>query len=254
MRKYLMVFNLILITLIGLHLPVAISHEVTSEKIEVACTDWPYILIKNDHMSGASYEITKKVFERANLSFDYKIYPWARVYYYGLNKPNFAIGCLERVFWRENHFYWIGPVNPGVYVYFYKMARNPVKINTLFDLTKYRIGVQRGSFYEDFLKNNSFTEQNIVPVTNHFQTLLMLNANRVDFVLMDEATINNLAKEINIERHKFKKELLAYQAQTYLALSKKTPPDVYLLLKKAYQELVDEGEIQKIIEHYFEVK
>lgn len=222
-----------------------------SPEITLACSDWPYMFIKNNDVSGVSYEIAQAIAERTNITFSYEQFPWARLYYYGKTRDNFVIGCLERVYWRENEFYWIGLVNPGANVYFYRLATSPVQISVLHDLRNYRIGVQRNSYYEQFLRDNSFTDENIVPVTSQYQSLLMLKAGRIDFVLMADTIVAGLVSQFNFPAHQLEKAMIAYHLDTYLALSKKSSPELYQQLRDTYLALQKEGKIEQIMQRYY---
>ncbi|MDW6003644.1 transporter substrate-binding domain-containing protein [Vibrio mangrovi] len=230
--------------------PVRAEHQlqepVLQEPVVASCSERTYAYMHNNAIHGISYEVVKAVFERANVPFQYRILPWARIYHYGLHKENFLVACLGKTPEREGHFQWVGAVNNKLDINFYGLASNPVKINSLEEMKKYTIGVLRGSYYEDFLTRNHFPSKSIYAVSSTEQVLLMLNGHRFDFFLLEESTMSIIANSLKISPDKYKKALFAFHAEDYLAFSQQTSPELVKRVRKAYQELAAEGKIQEI--------
>ena len=214
-------------------------------KIEVGCEYYrPYVDKIDGKIVGSGYEIAKKVLEEANVSFVYKIEPWARVYYKGLHKKNYMVGCLGRTKERENKFYWIGPMEKGISLYFWALKDNNKRIKSLDDLKKYKIACIKNTYAEEFLKSAKFPKNGIKVVIYPKQLVLMLKNKRVDFVLINKEQLKEAAKKLNINLSDFKKVFFAFKVQNYLAFSKKTPKEIFEKIKKAYNKLKLKGKIE----------
>lgn len=216
--------------------------------LEVASSDWrPYVYEENGVIKGSAYKIAKDVLDRAGVQFNYRILPWARVYRNGLDKENYLIGGLGRTPKRENLFHWIGPVTVGTDIFFYKLKSNSVQINHIDDAKDYPIGVERDSYYHDFLLLNEFDENNISPVTNPDQLVRMLASNRVPFILLGERRFLKLAEELGLDPALFDRALFAFNVTDNLAFSKNTSAELVKKLRGAYRELVSEGKIRTVL-------
>lgn len=211
--------------------------------ITAALSDWkPYAYKEDKVLKGYAYEIAKSVFERAGISLNYEIWPWARVYKKGLEEKNLMIGGLGRTPKREELFHWVGPVTKGVDVSFYKLKSNSLKIKTLEELKGYKIGVSRGSYNHDYLVLKGH-KSSIFPVVTADQLLSLLQKGRIDFILINSKRLLKEAKAANIALEKFEKVLFAFQAIDYMAFNRKTSLDMIRKLRKAYWELLLEGKI-----------
>jgi len=214
-------------------------------KVEVGCNHYrPFVDEINGKPVGIGYEIAKEVLKKAGIEFEYKVLPWARVYYYGLHKKNYMIGCLGRTAYRENKFYWIGPMEKGVKLYFYALKSNPINLKSVEEAKKYKIAVEKDTYNEQFLTTHNFPKENIKSVIKKIQMLKMLKNRRVDLILLNDKELKAAAKKININPDIFKKVIYVFTVQSYLAFSKNTPKEIVEKVKKAYKELKKEGKIK----------
>lgn len=211
------------------------------EPVALEISEWrPYIYMEDNKPAGHAYEIVEAVFERADIAYDFQIKPWARVYSNGLKKRNYFIPGLGRTPKREDLFQWIAPLNKGVDVYFYKLKNNPVQINNLEEAKQHTIGVERGSYYHDFLEEN-FEEDKINHVSQPDQLLETLVNGRFNFILLEEARVLWVAEKLKIDPDLFEKSLFAFRVQDYLAASLNTDKELVRKLQKAYMELKEEN-------------
>lgn len=219
-----------------------ISIDVYSEgTVALEMSDWrPYVYMENNQPTGLAYVIVKAVFDRANIAYEFKTKPWARVYNNGLNKKNYFIPGLGRTPERELLFQWIGPTTKRVDVYFYKLKSNPIQIKRLEEAKEHLTGVERGAYHQDFLEEN-FPPNKIQEVSRPEQLLRMLLKKRVDFILLEEAVVLKLSEKLDVDPHLFEKSLIAFRVQEYLAASLHTDKALVDQLKKAYVALEKEN-------------
>ena len=195
--------------------------EVFAESpVALESSDWrPYVYMKGEEPAGFSFELVKTVFERADIAYEFSVKPWARVYKNGLTKKNYFITGLGRTFKREKLFQWIGPLTKGVAVHFYKLKTNPIQIRNIEEAKTYLIGVERGSYYQDFIEAH-FTPNKRQLVVAPEQLLKMLMAERVNFILLDEARVLKLSSKLGVDSNLFERSLFAFNVQDYLAAPK----------------------------------
>jgi len=238
--KLLIFFLLLLINSDG---NAAIKNDIQNVIVKVNSSDWrPYVYQENNQFKGSSYDILKVVFDKANLPFNLKIMPWARVYSYGLTKKNRLILGIGRTPKRERLFHWIGPVDKGVKVYFFRLKTNPLNITKLQDVKKYRVGIQRRSYTHEFMIAHSF-EKNIQLTVTQVQLIKMLLNNRLDLVLLPEKEVLEIIKELQLNPNLVEKAHFAFKIVDYMAFSKTTSKPLIEKIKNAYQALNLEGKI-----------
>ena len=221
------------------------AYMLLASEVEVGCSHYrPYVDEINGKIVGPGYKIAKDVLNKAGIKFKYKVLPWARVYHYGLKKPNYMIGCLGRTEVRENKFQWIAPMDKGIELYFYTLKSNSIKLKNLADAKKYKIAVKKDTYTEQFLIAKHFPKKSIKEAIYSEQMLNMLKNRRVDLIFLGEKELKDTAKKMGINPNIFKKVLFGFKVQNYLAFSKSTPKKLVEKVKKAYKELQKEGKIE----------
>ena len=222
MNKKLLLIIIVSLLIFPLGKTVKAENATSKISISAALSDWkPYAYMENGKVAGFAYEIAKNVFERAQVTLQYDIWPWARVIQTGLKEKNFMIGGLGRTPKREKLFHWVGPVTKGVDVFFYKLKTNPIKIKTLEDLKNYKVGVTRGTYTHDYLVMNGL-EKSIHFVIRADQLLRMLEHGRIDFFIMNKKRFLAESKANNIDHTKFTETLFAFKAVDYMAFNRET--------------------------------
>ncbi len=210
------------------------------EPVALESSEWrPYVYIAEEQPIGLAYDIVKAVFERADVAYKFNIKPWARVYRNGINNKNYFIPGLGRTFKREKLFQWIGPTTKAVDIHFYKLKTNPIQIKNIDEAQKYLTGVERGSYYQDFLEVH-FAANKMQRVSQADQLLKMLMTKRVNFILLEETRLFNISKKLGFDPDLFEKSLFAFSVQNYLVASMNTDDALVTKLKKAYIELKKE--------------
>lgn len=204
-------------------------------------SEWkPYVYMEDNVPRGFVYEIVKDIFERANVDYVFNIKPWARVYKNGLNTKNYVITGIGRTVERENLFQWIGPITKEFDIYFYKLKENPIQINNIEEAKMYLTGVERDSYYQNFVDTHLSTDKRKLVVISD-QLLKMLIAKRLDFILLEEKRLLEISDKLGIDSNIFEKSLFAFSVQNYLAASLNTDSALVDELRKSYVELKQEN-------------
>jgi polar amino acid transport system substrate-binding protein len=209
-------------------------------RIEVVSTSYrPYAYEEDGEFKGYVFDIATKVLNRAEMPFNLQIMPWMRAYQYALEYPDYLIGGLGRTEKREDSFFWIGPVSSEMKNSFFKLKSNPLVVNSIEDVKKNMIGVERGSYNSDFLTENDFQQ---VFETRDLELLIQMLVNkRLQLILYSENQINVVSDYLGIDRELFVIALPGISVTEYLAMGKKSSPEVIKRLQQAYTELSDEG-------------
>jgi len=200
----------------------------------------PYSYMEDGVPSGHAYDIANSVFKRAGVAYEFSIKPWARVYKNALNTKNYFIPALGRTPKREKLFHWIGPVMKEVDINFYKLKVNPIEINNIEDAKKYVTGVERGTYYQDYLDVH-VTANNRELIGSPDQLLKMLVEKRVDYIILEDEAISRTSIKLGIDPDLFEKSLYFFSAQSYLAASLTTEKVLIDKLKNSYAELKREN-------------
>ncbi|PKG82771.1 hypothetical protein CXF85_12640 [Colwellia sp. 75C3] len=209
--------------------------------ISLESSEWrPYVYMEKTQPKGFVYEIAKDVFERADVEYAFSIKPWARVYKNGLNTNNYFITGLGRTLQREKLFHWIGPVTQEFDIYFYKLRTNSLQINNIEEAKGYLTGVERDSYYQNFIDAN-FPQNKRKLVVSSNQLLKMLLVKRLDFVLLEEKRVFEISAKLGLDPNLFEKSLFAFSVQNYLAASLNSDIALVDKLRKAYVDLKKEN-------------
>jgi len=236
-------FIFFLLFFINYNATATVKNGSQNDIVKVISSDWrPYVYQENNQFKGSSYDILTQVFNQANLQFDLKIMPWARVYSYGLTKKNQLILGLGRTPQRENLFHWIGPVDKGVKAYFFRLKTNAINITKLDDVKNYRVGIQRRSYNHEFMIAHSF-EKNLQLTVTPVQLIKMLIKNRLDLVLIPEKEMSEIIKNRQLDPNLVEKVFFAFKVVDYMAFSKTTSQTLIRKVTTAYQALNFEGKI-----------
>lgn len=211
------------------------------EPVALESSEWrPYVYMEGSEPKGLAYERVKAVFERADVTYEFSIKPWARVYKNGLTKKNYFILGLGRTVEREALFKWIAPITKEVNIHLYKLKKSTIQINNIEEVKKYPIGVERGTYHQTFIDAKFPQIKQSLLVTSE-QLLKMLIAKRVDFILLEETRLLSISEDLGVNPNLFEKSLLAFRVQEYLAASLNTDDVLVNKLKKSDAELTKEN-------------
>jgi len=217
--------------------------DISQFTVVAATNDWkPWYYSQDGEIKGSVFEISKKIFKRANVKVEHHVWPWTRVYDRGLREKNFLIISLGRTFERESLFHWVGPITKGLDIYFFKLKSNSTRIKNFEDAKKYRTAAIKETYFYDFLLRNKFKDK-IFPVIKPEQLLDLALRGRVQYFLLSEDRMLTIAKQNQIDPNKFEKSLYAFSVVDHMAFSKMTSIELVEKVKAAYQELKNEGEI-----------
>jgi len=214
----------------------------------------PYQIINADNsITGFATEVVLETLKRSQYKYDLNLYSWVRSYNLALNKANTCIFSMARLPIREKLFNWIGPITEknNAVVWGLKNNDNSQHIETISDLKKYVIAVNKNDATHLGMLKNGFVEGEHLYILEHTKSLLKLLVQRpeIDFIIADDITISHRAKlaGININLLKRVVEIKNLPLNFHLACSIKTDKDILTSLTKILSDIHKDGTYDKIL-------
>ncbi|WDD97598.1 substrate-binding periplasmic protein [Thalassomonas actiniarum] len=232
-----------------------VAYQLTAQAsdINIVTEPWPPNIYMNEAgiISGPLTEKVLDIMARAKLSYSLNIYPWPRAYNYALSDQNVLIYPIFKTKAREPFFHFICPLSTKVDLFFVKLSkRKDIKVKTLADAKKYRIGLIREDYDHALLLQHGFKDgQQLDANTDDLSTLRKLIKGRIDLMMQSRSSIyeniasQGLDKSLIELAYKFKDEHLA---ENCIALSKTTPLFVVEKIRKAADEINRAGPLLDI--------
>jgi polar amino acid transport system substrate-binding protein len=223
-----------------------------SEKIKVVTEEMgPYNYSENEKVMGFSTEIVREVLKRADIDYEISIRSWEESYEVALNDSNVMIYSIGRTALREPLFKWVGIV-AKFEVYFGKLkSRTEVKINSLEDAKKYKIGVVKDDLRHQFLLKEGFRNQ-LVLVDNDGDNIENLFKRKIDAFPADKLVAYHTAHKKGYAFKDIEKAFFIpdVSLDLYIAFGKKSSDVIVEKCMKALSGIKRDGTYKKIKSKY----
>ena len=192
---------------------------------------------------GSATEAVHELFKRANIGYKIALYPWVRAIEMAKSEKDTCVYSTTRTEEREKQFAWVGPIAPNDWVLFAK-ADSSIKLASLDDAKKYKVGGYRGDAVTLYLQSLKFVMDE---ATNDDQNAQKLEAGRIDLW-----ATGNLGGPFVANKMKTKiKPLLTFKkTELYLACNTGVAPDTINKLNATLQAMVKDGTMEKINKKY----
>lgn len=218
------------------------SQLLATEKLTVVTEDlWPMQYQEAGELKGSVPVVVKKVLERAGVDYELKVFPWVRAYKLAEEQANVLIFSIVRTKERESRFRWVGQVYPTQRTVLLKRADSDIHLSSLQQAKSYYIASKIGDVNYEFLMEQGFSK--LYKVTSVRQCLGMLLKNRVDLVIGNDHILYRYLNEMG---HSDQLLSVAYTVTTthpFMAMGLKTSDKLFQKVRRAYDELVAEGEL-----------
>jgi len=227
-----------------------------AQKITIVTEEYPpYNYLHENKITGMSSEVVLSVVKEVNIEYVHDIYPWARAYQMAKRDSDTLIYSLGRTEKREDLFQWIGVIAPAQFCVISLKSRDDIKIKSLADLKKYKIGTIRDDIQEKYLISKGFKKnEQIITVNQHKQNFDLLMKERIDLWASVELTASYIAKVNNHSYDKLLEKRFCFEnlstEGTYMAFSKKTDPALIDRFKKALIKIKQNGTYDEILKKY----
>ena len=116
----------------------------------------PYTIHDRGDFSGAAYEIIREVFSRAKVPYTVKLLPFSRAYRTTQTSRDSFVFPLSKMSKRESDFEWIGTILPSPMSVFTLASRTDIRVYSLDDMRRYRIGTVQNDSRERYLLDHAF--------------------------------------------------------------------------------------------------
>ncbi|WP_421982374.1 substrate-binding periplasmic protein [Roseibium sp.] len=236
-------------------MPVAGSASADSElvSLKVMTEEYPpFNYHDGTALRGISVEIMEEIFKRTmsgHTRKDIALLPWARGYNLTLQRPGHALFSTTRTQDRESLFRWVGPFVSTVVGLTARKDRN-LKIETVHDLAKIRIGVVKDDVGQLLLRAQGVPDDRIEPVLSNEQNFRKLIAGRVDAISYETEVTRWGLQQMGADLSEYETVYDLNRGELYLALHHQTSGDVIDVLQEAFDSMVRDGAHDKILKGY----
>jgi len=213
----------------------------------ISCECPPLTYSINGEIQGPAVDIFKNIQKKISANDTLSIYPWATGYIKLIEEHDVVLFATTRTKHRENKLKWVGPIAKKKFS-FYANKGSLLKINSLEDVKKYRIGVVVGSNNEQFLISKGF--KNIYSKTNEKDNLGNLLLGKIDLWYTDASQALALSKRISRNMLVIKELYKVKTNQSYFAFNKAIPDTTIKKWQNALDKMHKDGTILKIFQKY----
>ena len=214
----------------------------------------PWQIEENGEVKGVAIDLLVLMLKRAGSAqnhSDIKMYPWARAYMITQIEENTILFSTTRTEEREMMFKWVGPIFQNT-AYLIAKKDKHIKIDTREELNNYRIGTVRNDVGEQYLNRLGISLNQLDRTNSYNSNAKKLNDNRIDLIISGWEGFSNTAKEANIDPDLFEMVYLVDTKDICYAFYYGTPNWIIQIFQKAFDELIEEGMLDKLIEKYEE--
>lgn len=189
--------------------PFSIADSIKDPVIQIVTEHLPpyQIVAEDKSISGFAVDIIEEIMARSHFTYSLKSYPWARAYKLAQRKPNHCIFSVARLPSREKLFKWVGPISKVNNTVVWALKDKNIKVNSLEDVKKYTLAVNRNDIGHTGLMELGFEEDKHLYVLNNTESLINLLITRpeIDLIVADDTTINYRAQLVGANINKLQR-------------------------------------------------
>lgn len=228
-----------------------LSCPLGAQTVRVVTEEYPPYNYTNSQgqLVGVSTEIVRAVLKRAGLSYHITSYAWSRAFQIALSQPNVLIYSIIRTEEREEQFKWVGVMMPASGSLYRLASRDDIQVSQPSDLVHYRIGAVRGDSRNRYLREIGVRPEMAGSFKANLKKLL---AGRIDMFAIGQFSLVFLCRELGVDPSLFEAMMPLNErvVDVYMAFSKSTPDALVERVRKALNELREDGRIDTILAGY----
>jgi len=215
----------------------------------------PYNFIQDKELKGTAVDLLVLMLQKVGSTQsrkDIHMLPWSRAYDYVQTKKNTVLFSTTRTSEREKLFKWVGPISQNIIALIAKKDKK-IKIKSLHDITKYKIGVVREDIGEQILLNLGISPkqiENTGGVDAIHKVIKMLNRDRFEVLSYNEDSAYLEISKLGFDVNDYERVYILSKSELHFAFHKETPKEIINKLQQALDELKKEGVYKKIIDKY----
>lgn len=245
--------TLLILLLTWLVVPSLPAQEIPEFKIMTE--HWiPYQFEKDGKLQGIAIDLLAEMLIRLGSRQgieDFKIYPWARGYHQAQTEKNTILFSTTRTEERETLFKWVGPITLNKTCLIAKKDRQ-IKINTVDDISKYRIGTVIGDVSEQLLLDEGISKKRLDQNTKGSNNIRKLQLNRIDLTPQHFAGFKQGAINLGFNPDNFECVFNLRSNEISYAFHKATPDWLIKRFQKEFDTTKSEGLLKSIYQRYDE--
>lgn len=209
----------------------------------------PWSYTQDGEIKGLGTEMVQEIMRRVGKTHQIRSVPWSRGYKAIQEEPNIVLYCTVRSAEREElGLQWVGPLAMLRIVVMQKRGDGR-RIESLEDLRHGgAIGVYADSISDQMLRAAGFT--NLERVPNPTLLMRMLLAERVMFIMIDEASAWMIAQEEGFDPGEYETAFVYEEVPMSIAFSREMDPAVVAEWDLAFQSMLTDGTARKIRERH----
>jgi len=216
----------------------------------------PYNFSIDGKIGGIATTVVTETLKRAGIHYHLRIYPWKRAYEtIALNQKNVLIYSIYKSVERGPLFAaWIGPIMPPAALYLYKLkSRTDIRVDSLEDAKKYRIGVTRADYSHVLLKRQGFVR--LDEASDALSNARKFLAKRIDLIPTYELTLAARLKQLDTPFSVAEKTVTVIPVEAskiFMAVSRGSDPELIKKIKTAFEWTKAEGVVDKALNDYLQ--
>lgn len=195
---------------------------------------------------GYAHELVLLMAQRLGRSTQVNYFPWARAVKLAESSDRVGIFPLARTPDREARFQWLVPLMTVRYVLITPTTDRRLSLDQLRAL---RVGVLRGSPIVRNLRAERF--KTVFEGKDYKDLLRMLVGGSLDAVYAGAPMLDAALVEYGYTRQQFMTQQSLGEATLYMAASLGLAPEEAKLWQKAYQQLEEDGSVERLRRRYF---
>jgi polar amino acid transport system substrate-binding protein len=215
------------------------TKSISAAELTVVSENYPpFIINENKQISGTVTEVVLEILAISGVNYTLAVYPWARSYKMATSQKNTLIYSITKTQERTPYFHWFCPIYESSAIYAYKLADNPININSLQQLKKARVGILRHDHGHEYLLSKGFKDGvNLDVSATEDINIRKLVKGRIDAVVQSkEAAIYRLNK-LSLGHIQLTKGLAIYNDKPLkhcMALNVDSSPEIIEKVQRAF--------------------
>jgi polar amino acid transport system substrate-binding protein len=217
----------------------------------------PFNFTEKGKITGVSTEIVRHVMAYTGIQYQIKSLPWQETFRRAQVEPNSLIFSISRNKSREKKFKWIGIIVPTSYFVMALKSRTDIKIESLEDMKKYKIGTTVDDIVESWLIGKGFDTGTFLRSNGENATLknfMNLVNNRTDICPFPDAVAYHIVRKAgHTNPNLLIKKTFPIQELSggyHIAAGLKTPDSVIARISQALREFKQSDNFYKILAHW----
>lgn len=205
----------------------------------------PHSMLEGKRVVGIGADTVREIMARARIDHTIELLPWKRAYTAALERPDTCVFSTTRTPEREPLFKWIGPIGEADWVLMGRADRH-LRLDTLEDARRYRIGTYNGDARDQYLRSRGF---DVDPAPNDLINPRKLMANRIDLWAASIRRGSDTVARMGYG-DKIVPLLVFNSVRVYLACNRAVPDALTARMETALVAMERDGTLQRILRRY----